>query len=158
MPDLWISRDRHADSQAIQFCRPTVCSMMATSFQPPSSCLPFRGLENPLGTLSRLHSFVCICIMLNLRLPHLGTLPCPQGLNCTSWMPAGFADVIHWPFPTLTSSVFKSAHEYFTSIPGENNPLPGYVRPQLQSLGHGSLAIYETCDSARPPSSSPRNR
>lgn len=82
----------------------------------------------------------------------------PRGLSCTSWPRAGSADVIHWPFPALTSSVFKLAHEYFTSIPGENNPLPGYVRPLLQSLGHGSLAIYETCDSARPPSSSPRNQ
>lgn len=65
----------------------------------------------------------------------------PHGLSCTPWTRAGFADVIHGPFPALTPSVFKSAHEYFTSIPGENNPLPGYVRPQLQSLGHSSLAI-----------------
>lgn len=33
-----------------------------------------------------------------------------------------------WLFPALTSSVFKSVHEYFTSIPGANNPLPGYAR------------------------------
>lgn len=155
----WTSYEACWLLNTVKSFRPTMCyvfSCISTSFKPhhPLFLMTVEESKAQDGqvTCPRSHSEPEAWVsVLN---PHvLASLPTKPN-HIPYWTRARFADTISLALSSSTSSVFKSVREYFMSIPGANNPLPGYVRLGLQPWGRGASALFETGNSVRPPSSS----